>query len=274
MKLSEIYAVLDKVAPKRLSDEYCRLYDAYDNSGVLVDTGAEIEKILFTLDLTHAALEEAKSIGAGLIVTHHPVIYGGKKCLTQEEPMDKALMECIQFGISVISMHLNVDVAKGGIDESLCEAVIQAAAEASDNKTTTKRKKVVELMHPLQEGGYGRAYAVDECILHELSQALQKRLGCQRTHVYGTKETVKKVVSCCGAGADEEAVAFAQKVGADVLVSADFKHHVILAALERGVSVLAPTHYATENYGFKNYFMKISKAIKIPCVYHEDKQLL
>ena len=59
MKLNEIYKVLDEVAPKALSDEYCARFHAYDNSGVLVDTGEEIENILFALDLTNGAIDEA-----------------------------------------------------------------------------------------------------------------------------------------------------------------------------------------------------------------------
>ena len=62
MKLSEIYKIADGIAPKRLSDEYCRLYGAYDNSGVLVDTGDEIKGILFALDLSNAAIAKAKEI--------------------------------------------------------------------------------------------------------------------------------------------------------------------------------------------------------------------
>ena len=61
--------------------------------------------------------------------------------------------------------------------------------------------------------------------------------------------------SCHGVmpGADEEAVAFAVKNGADVIVSSDFKHHVLTLANEKGIAVIALTHYASENYGFKKY---------------------
>ena len=76
MRLSEIYKILDEIAPKALSDEYCAKYGAYDNSGILVDVGEDVTSILFTLDLTNASIAHAKEIGANLIVTHHPVIYG------------------------------------------------------------------------------------------------------------------------------------------------------------------------------------------------------
>ncbi|MBR2903080.1 MAG: Nif3-like dinuclear metal center hexameric protein [Clostridia bacterium] len=265
MKLTDFYALLDGVAPKKLSDEYCQRYDAYDNSGVLIDTGVEVEKALFALDLTQAALDKAREIGANLIVTHHPVVYGGKSRLSQDVPMDRHLIDCIRAGISVVSMHLNVDVAEGGIDDSLMSAVQRASG--------TKGGKA-KMMHPLSVGGYGRAYTIDVCDVQELADSLGEVLGANRVQVYAQKEEISKVVSCCGAGADEGAIAFAKAEGADLLVSSDFKHHVIVAALEEGLSVIAPTHYATENYGFKKYFEKISKAAAVPCVYHEDKWLL
>jgi putative NIF3 family GTP cyclohydrolase 1 type 2 len=76
VKLSEIYKLADEIAPKALSDEYCRVYGAYDNSGLLVEAGEEIQGILFSLDLTNAAIDEAIEKGCNLIITHHPAIYG------------------------------------------------------------------------------------------------------------------------------------------------------------------------------------------------------
>ena len=66
MKLNEIYALLDAAAPRALSEEYCAKYGAYDNSGVLIDTGADIGKILFSLDLSAAAVRESAISGSGI----------------------------------------------------------------------------------------------------------------------------------------------------------------------------------------------------------------
>ena len=57
MKLSEIYQIADSLAPKALSDEYCAKYGAYDNSGILLDTGEEIRSAVFSLDLSFLAIE-------------------------------------------------------------------------------------------------------------------------------------------------------------------------------------------------------------------------
>ncbi len=269
MKLSEIYAVADALAPKRLSDEYCKTYGAYDNSGVLVDTGKDVQKILFTLDLTNAAVDEAIETGADLIITHHPMIYGKISDVRVDGVLGGKLVRCIQKGISVISMHLNLDVAQGGIDESLMQGVLRAAGDMTGAGTN------VSYEHPLSEGAYGRAYDLPKITLKALAENMKKEFSCARILTYGDEnKALTRVASCCGAGGDEAGVAFALKAGADALVSADFKHHVLAMAQDTGLSVIVLTHYASENYGFEKYYEKMRQQVKIPCVYHTDTNLL
>lgn len=294
MKLNEIYALLDALAPKALSDEFCKTYGAYDNSGVLVDAGGEIDKALFSLDLSLAAVEEAKRAGAGLIVTHHPAVYskiGGIR-VSDFDPLGKKLAECLKHGISVVSMHLNLDAAPFGIDESLMEGILSSAQRAGaglrppkdvaaidgetiDNETIACTAiSVAAIYQPLSVGGYGRAYDVPPVSLKALAEGITDVFGAKRVAVYGDERTVKRAASFCGAGADEGALEFAAKNGADVVISADFKHHILALALETGLAVIQLTHYASENYGFENYYRKIRKQAGIPCVFHTDEALL
>lgn len=266
MKLSEIYKIADGIAPKRLSDEYCRLYGAYDNSGVLVDTGDEITGVLFTLDLSDGAITKAREIGANLIITHHPAIYGKISHICEDEPLGGKLVECIKHGISVLSMHLNLDGAEGGIDQSLMEGVCLAAGGGAD---------ALSVMNPLTGGGYGRAYAVKEITLIDLAKNMEKVFATERILIYGNKQgKINRAASFCGSGVDEGAIAFAKKENADVIISADFKHHLISLALEEGLAIIILTHYASENYGFQNYYEKMCRQLTIPCAYHTDCELL
>ncbi|MBQ8323418.1 MAG: Nif3-like dinuclear metal center hexameric protein [Clostridia bacterium] len=272
MKLSEIYEIADELAPKRLSDEYCSRYGAYDNSGVLVDTGNEIAGVLFSLDLSFAAIDQAVEAGANLIVTHHPAIYGkiGNVRISDFQPLGEKLVKCMKNGISVLSMHLNLDGAEGGIDESLQEGVCLACGMESKGAGTRSK-----LMHPLENGGYGRAYEVAETALGTLAENLKKEFKTDRVLVYGDKNgKIRKAASFCGAGADENAIAFACEAGAEVVISSDFKHHVLTLAAEKGIAVIALTHYASENYGFEKYYEKIRRRLDIPCGYHTDAELL
>lgn len=269
MKLNEIYKMLDGLAPKSLSDEYCANFHAYDNSGVLVDCGEEIKGMLFTLDLTYAAIEKALKTGSNLIVTHHPAIYGkiGNICVEDTGLLGGKLVKCLRNGISVISMHLNLDCAMDGIDESLMNGVCLASGG--------KDGEDVRIMHPLSVGGYGRSYGVQACTLAELAENMKKEFSSGRVLYYGNGEReIRRAASFCGAGGDEDGVAFARKTEADVIVSSDFKHHVITMAQESGLAIIVLTHYASENYGFRKYYEKIRRQAGIPCEYHTDENLL
>lgn len=272
MKLSEIYKIADQIAPKALSDELCAKYGAYDNSGVLVDTGEDVNGILFTLDLTFAAIDEAIEKGVKLIITHHPVIYGRISDIrdSDDKLLGKKLVRCIANGISIISMHLNLDVAQDGIDESLMNGILRSAGE-----TTGAGMRSVAKMQEVSQGAYGRVYDVKQTNLGALCENMKAVFSSDRMEVYGDKnQAVCRVASFCGAGGDESGVLFAKRQGADVIVSSDFKHHVLVMAQEMGLAVIVLTHYASENYGFKKYYEKMGQAVGIPCYFHTDDNLL
>ncbi len=269
MKLSEIYAILNEVAPKKLSDEFCLAANGYDNSGVLVDCNEDIRGVVFTLDLTAAAIERAKQLGANLIVTHHPAIYGkiGNVLAGDESTVGDKLVKCMRNGISVVSMHLNLDAARGGIDESLMQGVCRAAGGEAQGDTA--------LMYALSEGGYGRVYNLPQTTLGALAEGIKKEFSTERVLIYGAEtKSICKAASFCGAGGDEAGVGFAKKQGADVIISSDFKHHVITMAYESGLGIIILTHYASENYGFYKYYNKIRPQMDIPCEYHTETSLL
>ena len=279
MRLNDIYKIADAFAPKTLSNEYCEKYGAYDNSGILLDAGEEITGILFSLDFSLAAIEKAIKQGVNLIVTHHPAIYGGISSIEENafSPLGKKLNACIKNGISVISMHLNLDGAQGGTDESLMQGVYDSANRVrvqTDGAGTRSTANVV-LRDTLTQGGYGRVYDVPKTTLQTLQKEIEKEFSTKRIQVYGNADyDITRIASFCGGGADESAVEFAVKHGAQLLISADFKHHVLTLAMEKGLSVLTLTHYASENYGFKKYYEKIRQEIEIPCIYHTDEYLL
>lgn len=276
MKLNEIYKIADEYAPKALSDSFCSTYNAYDNSGVLVDAGEEIQGVLFSLDLSLRAIALAKGKGCNLIVTHHPAIYSkiGRLCADDHGTGEK-IVECLKNRISVISMHLNLDGAIGGTDESLKEGIQKAASGRGMVETNGKTEILFAMQAKEMDGGYGRVYDVAETKLKTLFENVGKEFSTKRMTLYGEEDRkIRRVASFCGAGGDEGAVEFALKKGADVIVSSDFKHHVLASATERGLAVIALTHYASEHYGFKKYYEKIRCRVGIPCVLFTDETLI
>jgi putative NIF3 family GTP cyclohydrolase 1 type 2 len=162
-------------------------------------------------------------------------------------------------------MHLNLDGAEDGIDESLMRGVCLAAGGETGK---------VSVMHLLTGGGYGRAYDVNETDAKTLFEGLKKELGANNAYLFDAGKKIRRVASFCGAGADESSVKFALSQGADAVVSSDFKHHILLALVEAGISVIAPTHHAAEEYGFRKFYEKISQSLGVCCAFCADERLL
>lgn len=283
MKSNELFLLAEHFAPIRYSEEFCSRYGAYDNSGLLVDCGNDVKKAVFSLDLSCGAVEYAEKIGAEAIVTHHPAIYAKLSSLRADDPSSGAVLAAARAGISVISMHLNLDAAEGGIDESLAEGIRKAAAKAhgatadETEKTERKAKAAEKIMYTFScgKGGYGRVYDVTETSAGKLKEAFDEEFSAKHTLLFGNEnKAVRRAASFCGAGADEEAIGFAAENGADLIVSSDFKHHILKSATERGMAVIAPTHYASEAYGFYRFYQKIAGAAGIGCEFFADETLL
>lgn len=256
MKLNEVLKNLEEVAPVALSDEFCKKYGMYDNSGIIVDCKEEINGAVFSLDLSEGALAEAKSRGYNLIVTHHPAIYGGISRISADDLIGK----CLRAGISVISMHLNFDAAPQGIDHHLMCGLGGSKAQ---------------ILADIPNGGYGRVYEVEPVKFAALEKTVKANFATDRALFYGNKDRqVKKIASFCGAGCDNKAMAFAKANGADVFVSSDMKHHEIAALVGMDINVIHLTHYSAENYGFNKIYTQISKSFSIPTAYFADKELL
>ncbi len=250
----------DEVAPVALSDELCKTYDMYDNSGVIIDTGKPVVGVVFSLDLSRKSIEFAIKNGANCIVTHHPAIYGGIHkidCTTSTQAQNLAL--CVKNDISVISMHLNFDAAEEGIDYYLMQAV---------------GGKQCVIMDKISVGGYGRVYGVKKTFA-SLCTKLKAQLKTNKMLTYGDgNQIVTKVASFCGAGGDGKAVQFAVKEGANVFISADMAHHVIAELVERNICVVNLTHYSSENYGLEQIANKIIKILSVPAFTFVDEELL
>lgn len=255
MKTSEILHVLEKTAPVALSNEFCKKYSMYDNSGIIIDSGEEVIGALFSLDLSLKTVDVAKKLGFNLIVTHHPAIFGGVSRINA----DDAIAQCIKNGISVISMHLNLDVAPKGIDHYLMCGL---------------GGKDPEILEGIEGGGYGRVYSVEPVKFSEYFKQVKKEFSTERALSFGREKTVKKVASFCGAGCDNKAINFAVSNGADVFVSSDMKHHEIAALLNKKVNVIHLTHYSAECYGFNRIYNEISGSLNIKSAFFVDEDLI
>lgn len=258
MKLTDIFNVLQKIAPVKLSNEFCAKYGLYDNSGIILNCDRDIKGVCFSLDLSENSLNFAKEHGCNLIVTHHPAIYGGIEKIDAVNPATKNITECIKCGISVISMHLNFDCAPLGIDYYLMRGL--GGTEA-------------DILADITGGGYGRAYEIKPVLFNNYIENIKKEFITEKVFAYGENKEIKKVASFCGAGCDDNAINFAVLKGADAFVSSDLKHHEILKLLSNGINVIQLTHYSSENYGFNKIYKEISKNLTVPSAYYADGKM-
>src|SRR5512145_228750 len=78
--------------------------ESYDNSGIQCgNLRQEVKKILLTIDVTEDIVDEAVSIGANLIISHHPVIFSGLKRLTGRNYTERLLINAIKNDIAIYS---------------------------------------------------------------------------------------------------------------------------------------------------------------------------
>lgn len=261
MKLNEVYAVLEGVAPVSVSDRMSLSLGFKDNSGIIIDSGKEVTRALFALDFSPRAVAQAQEAGTDLIVTHHPAIFTGvRRIHTADDPLSGSIAACLRGGISVISMHLNFDAAPRGIDYFLMCGLGGTEADA--------------VLDMVEGGAYGRVYGVEGQTFEKFAAHVRSEFNTERCRFYKSSASVKRVASFCGAGADERSIAFAIEKGADTFVSSDMKHHIVCALQDAGLNIVDMTHYASEIYGLARIYAEIKDSLGIPSSIFIDGRLL
>jgi dinuclear metal center YbgI/SA1388 family protein len=115
MKLSEIVSVIEAFAPLAYQENY-------DNAGLIIgDTFRNIKKALITIDITEEVIDEAINVGAGLIISHHPVIFNGIKKITGSTHTERIIIKAIKNDLAVYSAHTNLDNIKEGVNLKICQ---------------------------------------------------------------------------------------------------------------------------------------------------------
>ncbi|PCJ81116.1 MAG: Nif3-like dinuclear metal center hexameric protein [Bacteroidetes bacterium] len=117
MKVRDITRLLEEWAPPFLQE-------SYDNSGLIVGSlDATITKVLVSLDCTEEVVKEAEREGAGLIVSHHPIVFSGLKRLTGANYVERTVLRAIKSGIALYAIHTNLDNIKSGVNFELATAL-------------------------------------------------------------------------------------------------------------------------------------------------------
>ena len=112
-RINDVYSYLCELAPLELQM-------SFDNAGFqLGRSGNEVHRALLALDVTDEVVSEAEELGAELIISHHPLIFTPVKNITDCDAEHRRLLKLTAKDIAVISMHTNLDIAEGGVNDVL-----------------------------------------------------------------------------------------------------------------------------------------------------------
>lgn len=217
IKVSDVYEKLNLFADVRLAEEY-------DNVGILCgDKNCEVKRALVALDATDEVIREAQSGDFDLIVTHHPVCFEPIKKITSES----SIYKLISAGISLISMHTNLDRAEGGTDDTLAKILTVAGA--------------------CPFGEFGRIGRINGEIhsLKELLKFVKERLHTDGLKYFDAGTDPRIVATVAGSGGDflNDAIL----AGCDTFITGELKHHHYVEAKNFGINLIEAGHFATEN---------------------------
>lgn len=216
--VGEIEKIMADLAPVETAE-------AYDNVGLLVGRrNAPVNRILVALDCTGDVVQEAKRLGAELIVSHHPLLFHARKNLGEEDPEGKILCDLVRAGISLIAAHTNLD--QTNLSGSACCA------------------KLLELKNLRQEGYLFFGDLAAAMTARSLSNRLTTLLSWP-IRIYGNEDTLISSLAIAG-GAYDEGWQRAQALGAQALLTGEVRHHNALSAVMSGFVLLDGGHYATE----------------------------
>ena len=222
--VTHIYDAIDRLAPFWLPMDF-------DNTGILVgDRNREVSCALLALDCTPAVVEQAKQLGAQLIVTHHPVIFHPLKRVNE----DAVVYQLIRSDIAVISAHTNLDIAQGGVNDALASAI------------GLRDCRGLELLNEQTGAWLGRIGTLPEPLSPEAFAAhIKACLNAASVKFSAAPRAIHTVALCSGSGAD--CLDAAISAGADALLTSEVKQHEYLAAAAAGISIFDAGHFDTED---------------------------
>ncbi|AIQ60257.1 Nif3-like dinuclear metal center hexameric protein [Paenibacillus borealis] len=133
-----VIGYMEQLAPKHLAEEW-------DNVGLqLGSLQKEITGVLVALDVNDSVVDEAIAQGCNLIIAHHAIIFRPVKGILTDTPMGRLYEKLIKNDIAVYISHTNLDVAEGGMNDWMAEALgIENGAPIKDIHTEQLSKLVV-----------------------------------------------------------------------------------------------------------------------------------
>lgn len=220
MLVKDVYNLLNDYAPYETQAHY-------DNSGLNVgDANAEVKKILLTVDVSLEVLDEAIEKGCNLIVSHHPIIFAPIKNVVESNYVCEVVIKAIKNSINLLSCHTNMDLAVGGINDTLCSRL-----------NGKNPRRIVEDAFPC-------IFDIEETDIASFAKFVSERLDDDRVCSIGSGN-VKTVAVVGGAGGDYSLIDYCIENDI-VLVTSEIKHHLARMIQDRHGKLITVGHFTSE----------------------------
>ena len=238
MKIREILYALEKFAPLPLQE-------SYDNAGLQVGlTEVEASGALLCLDVTEEVLDEAISLGCNLVISHHPLLFGGLKRITGRTMVERCVMKAIKHNLTIYSAHTNLDNSEDGVNYKIADKL-----GLEDVRLLQPRMVQVTIGDDTHTVFAGSGVVATVTVPEDASDFLQRvketfRVDCLQ-HNEVLDRPIRKVVICGGAG--DFLLEQALEIGADAFLTGEMKYHLYFGH-DQDIQIGVLGHYQSEQY--------------------------
>jgi len=228
-KVRDITSYMDELFPRDTAE-------SYDNPGLL--TGAydrDVNVCVVTLDAALDKVRFARDNNAQMIITHHPLIFGGISDVCEENISGKILSELIRSDISMFAAHTNLDKNHEYSNDILARRL------GGDN---------IIHIDGIECGVVCEMKS--DVTLKEYIDLVKMSLDTTGVITYSDPSRTVRKVFVQGGAFDEDVIPYLAKQGVDTVVSGEIKHHIMILLEQMGISSLVAGHKATEDVFMQN----------------------
>lgn len=231
MNIKELCATLERRVPPL---DGC---EDYDGIALMPRPEKEVHRVAVALDADLRTAAMARDAGAELLLTHHPLFYGGEPEVGSPQYLAGKLLS--SHGIAAMSLHARLDAADGGMNDSLCRIL-------NIFDTGTIRRFGIPVPGEEELGRIGMLQSELSLTGKELAAHVKKTLGAPAVTLTCPERRLRRVAVVSGSSSDF--VSAAHDAGADAIIGGEFKYHTLEYADALGISCIGAGHYYTERH--------------------------
>ena len=240
VKIYQVVDALEHYAPLPLQE-------GYDNAGLQVGLteAVEVSGALLCLDVTEAVVDEAIRKDCNLIVSHHPLIFRKLARISDENYVQRTVRKAIKNDITIVSMHTNMDAAKGGVNFKIAEKLglrnLRFFGGEKEIDGVKGGEGVIGEITDETDTLHADGIAADDLVLMLRERFQAECVQCNQL----LRRSIRKVALCGGAGSFLLDAAIA--AGADAFITGEMHYHEFFGH-EQEIQICVIGHYQSEQF--------------------------